>query len=150
GEEGAAGIVPPNATLIFDVELLQIVSGQPAEVTEPSGLKYTDTLPGCGRTAASGQRISVHYTGRLEDGTVFDSSLEGGEPYKFTLGAGDVIEGWDVGIVGMKEGGQRKLTIPPELAYGERGSAGIQPNSTLIFDVELLEIISPAGGDDRD
>ena len=90
---------------------------------------------------SSGQDIVVHYVGRLADGTQFDSSLSRRDPLDFSLGAGDVIKGWDEGIQGMKVGGKRRLTIPPELAYGEHGLAGIiPPHATLIFEVELVEI----------
>ena len=88
--------------------------------------------------------VDVHYTGRLEDGTVFDSSRERGEPFRFTLGAGQVIPGWDMGILGMKPGGQRKLEIPPALAYGQQGAGEvIPPNARLLFDVELLALTPP-------
>jgi FKBP-type peptidyl-prolyl cis-trans isomerase len=82
----------------------------------------------------------VHYTGYLEDGTVFDSSVEQGTPYKVTIGQGFVIQGWEQGLVGMKMGGKRRLVIPPELAYGEKGQGAIPPNTTLIFDIELLSV----------
>jgi peptidylprolyl isomerase len=106
------------------------------------GLCYVEHEVGEGAEAEKGDVVEVDYTGTLEDGTEFDSS-EGRDPIKFTLGVGQVIEGWDKGIVGMKVGGSRTLTIPPELAYGEAGSPPlIPPNSTLIFDVELVSIDS--------
>lgn len=106
----------------------------------PSGLKIEDKKLGEGAEAKSGNMITVHYTGTLENGTKFDSSLDRGEPLAFTLGVGQVIKGWDEGVLGMKIGGKRKLTIPPELAYGSRAVGSIPPNSTLIFEVELLGV----------
>ena len=108
-------------------------------VTTPSGLKYEDLELGTGETARPGQKAKVHYTGWLNTGEKFDSSLDRNDPFEFTLGAGMVIKGWDEGVVGMKVGGKRKLTIPPGLGYGARGAGGvIPPNSELIFEVELL------------
>ncbi len=96
---------------------------------------------GTGAEAQSGQKVSVHYTGWLTDGTKFDSSVDRGRPFDFVLGGGMVIQGWDQGVVGMKVGGKRKLTIPPELGYGERGFPGaIPPSATLVFEVELLGV----------
>jgi FKBP-type peptidyl-prolyl cis-trans isomerase len=111
----------------------------------PDGLKYTDTKTGDGATAHSGNKVSVHYTGWLSDngakGKKFDSSVDRGQPFQFTLGQHQVIAGWDEGVAGMKVGGKRTLTIPPELGYGSRGAPGaIPPNATLIFDVELLQV----------
>ncbi|MBR8834100.1 MAG: FKBP-type peptidyl-prolyl cis-trans isomerase [Stigonema ocellatum SAG 48.90 = DSM 106950] len=111
-------------------------------VTTPSGLKYTDIKEGTGVTPQPGQTVEVHYVGTLENGKKFDSSRDRGEPFKFKLGAGQVIKGWDEGISTIKVGGQRKLIIPPELGYGSRGAGGvIPPNATLIFEVELLKVI---------
>ncbi|HYO61301.1 MAG TPA: FKBP-type peptidyl-prolyl cis-trans isomerase [Actinomycetota bacterium] len=109
-------------------------------VTTDSGLEYEDVECGDGEEVARGDVITVHYTGTLEDGTEFDSS-RGGDPATFALEAGSLIEGWVEGIPGMKEGGQRKLTIPPELGYGEAGyPPDIPPNATLVFDVEIVAI----------
>ncbi len=103
------------------------------------GIEEIDT--GFGDVARAGRTVSVHYTGWLEDGTRFDSSYDRGEPFTFPLGAGHVIRGWDQGVEGMKVGGRRKLTIPPELGYGSRGAGRvIPPGATLIFDVELMEV----------
>ena len=100
-----------------------------------------DLAVGAGPEAKSGQRVSVHYTGWLTDGKKFDSSKDRGKPFDFTLGKGMVIQGWDQGVVGMKVGGKRKLTIPGDLAYGARGYPGlIPPNATLVFEVELLKV----------
>jgi protein-disulfide isomerase len=109
--------------------------------TAPSpGLVVVDTLVGTGRAAAAGDKLSVHYVGTLLNGTKFDSSRDRGMPLEFTLGSGTMIKGWEEGLVGMRVGGKRKLTIPPELAYGARGSGTVPPNATLVFDVELLAI----------
>ncbi|MFO0778154.1 MAG: FKBP-type peptidyl-prolyl cis-trans isomerase [Nitrospira sp.] len=111
------------------------------EVTTPSGLKYVDQAVGTGDAAVAGKNVSVHYTGWLENGKKFDSSVDRGQPFSFPLGAGRVIKGWDEGVQGMKVGGKRKLTIPSDLGYGSRGAGGvIPPNATLIFDVELLRV----------
>ncbi len=109
------------------------------EITTESGLKYRDVAVGSGREAALGDTATVHYTGWLTDGKKFDSSVDRKEPFSFRVGAGQVIKGWDEGVAGMKVGGKRKLTIPPQLGYGSRGAGGvIPPNATLMFDVELL------------
>jgi FKBP-type peptidyl-prolyl cis-trans isomerase FkpA len=113
-----------------------------SRTTTPSGLIYDDITVGSGDAPAIGQTVSVHYTGWLTDGTKFDSSKDRNEPFEFPLGAGYVIRGWDEGVQGMRVGGVRKLTIPPELGYGARGAGGvIPPNATLEFEVELLEIL---------
>lgn len=106
------------------------------------GVEKEDIVVGSGPEAKKGDRVSVHYTGRLLDGTQFDSSVERGVPFEFSIGAKQVIEGWEIGVVGMKKGGKRKLKIPPHLAYGRTGSPPkIGPDATLLFDIELLEII---------
>ena len=107
-----------------------------------TGLKYEDLVEGEGAVAQANQTVSVHYTGWLTDGTKFDSSLDRNDPFSFPLGGGRVIRGWDEGVQGMKVGGKRKLTIPPQLAYGSTGAGGvIPPNATLVFEVELLGIL---------
>ena len=103
-------------------------------------LKIEDTKEGTGPAVKSGDLIVIHYKGTLADGTTFDSSYDRGEPFETTIGTGQVIEGWDKGIIGLKVGGKRKLTIPPTMGYGDRAAGSIPPNSTLIFEVELLEI----------
>ena len=111
------------------------------KITMDNGLVIEDTQVGTGKEAKAGDNVSVHYTGTLESGTKFDSSLDRGEPFSFNLGGGEVIKGWDQGVAGMKEGGKRTLTIPPALGYGARGAGGvIPPNATLKFDVELLKV----------
>ena len=150
GDAGAGGVIPPNATLTFDVELVDITAGSPAAPTEVAasryitteqGIQYVDLVAGDGPEATNGQLVVAHYTGWLEDGTKFDSSIDRGEPFTFNLGMGQVISGWDLGIRGMKVGATRQLVIPPDLAYGESGAGGvIPPNATLIFEIELLEV----------
>lgn len=113
-----------------------------SRITTSSGLVFEELVAGSGDVAMLGQTVSVHYTGWLADGTKFDSSKDRNEPFEFPLGAGYVIRGWDEGVQGMRVGGVRKLTIPPQLGYGVRGAGGvIPPNATLIFEVELLEIL---------
>lgn len=110
-------------------------------ITTPSGLQYIDIKEGNGESPRQGKTVIVHYTGTLENGKKFDSSKDRNQPFSFKIGVGQVIKGWDEGVMSMKVGGQRKLVIPPELGYGARGAGGvIPPNATLIFDVELLEI----------
>lgn len=112
-----------------------------AELITDSGLKIEELTEGDGATAETGQKVSVHYTGWLTDGRKFDSSVDRNEPFQFALGRGMVIRGWDEGVAGMKVGGKRKLTIPPQLGYGARGAGGvIPPNATLVFEVELLGV----------
>ena len=108
--------------------------------TAPSSLVIEDIVVGTGATAATGDTLTVHYVGRLQNGSQFESSYDLNRPYTFRVGAGQVIAGWDQGIPGMKVGGKRRLTIPPSLAYGNQQVGSIPPNSTLVFDVELLSI----------
>jgi FKBP-type peptidyl-prolyl cis-trans isomerase len=111
-------------------------------ITSQTGLKIQDEVVGTGTVAIAGKMVTVNYTGTLSDGKKFDSSYDHGQPFSFVLGAGQVIQGWDEGVAGMKVGGKRKLTIPPELGYGNQnvGNGLIPPNSTLIFEVELLDV----------
>jgi FKBP-type peptidyl-prolyl cis-trans isomerase len=107
----------------------------------PSGLRYQDLAAGQGKTAAAGKTVVVHYTGWLPNGEKFDSSRDRDEPFDFSLGAGQVIAGWDEGVAGMKVGGKRKLVIPPDLGYGTAGAPpDIPPGATLVFEVELLDV----------
>ena len=123
-------------------------TGRIPMITTPSGLQYEDTVAGSGDTARAGQHVSVHYTGWLHDparpdgrGAKFDSSKDRGQPFSFGLGGGEVIRGWDEGVAGMKVGGTRVLTIPPEMGYGARGAGGvIPPNAKLVFEVDLLGV----------
>lgn len=147
GDQGVSGLVPPNATLIMEMTLLSVTPApkqtevDPADYeTTESGLQYYDIEVGDGATPEEGQTVVVHYSGWLEDGAMFDSSVQRGEPFEFPLGAGAVIAGWDEGVATMQVGGKRQLRIPAELGYGEAGGGPIPPGATLIFDVELLEI----------
>ncbi len=110
------------------------------EVTTTSGLKYVDDVVGQGKKAELGKTVVVHYTGTLDDGTKFDSSRDRDKPFEFPLGEGKVIKGWDEGVAGMRVGGKRRLVIPPELGYGSRNVGPIPANSTLHFEVELLDV----------
>ena len=135
GARGAGSDIPPNAKLVFDVKLLKVIKTD-----------IVDSKVGEGDEAKAGQTVTVHYTGWLFDkkapgnkGTKFDSSRDRNQPFDFPLGMNRVIQGWDVGVAGMKVGGSRTLTIPPEMGYGKRGAGGVIPaNATLVFDVELL------------
>jgi len=110
-------------------------------VKNPSGLQYWDIKVGTGTEAKSGSHVTVHYTGWLTSGKKFDSSVDAGKPFDFTIGQGQVIKGWEEGVAGMKVGGKRQLRIPPDMGYGERGYPGVIPaNATLIFDVQLLAV----------
>ena len=129
------------------VEETQSLSVQPdivgQKITTPTGLIYIDEVIGTGKTPQSGDKVKVHYTGTLEDGTKFDSSRDRNQPFEFPLGIGRVIKGWDEGVATMKEGGKRQLIIPSHLGYGEKGAGGgaISPGATLHFDVELIEVL---------
>ena len=146
GAEGG-GRIPPNAVIIMEVELLEVkplllpteISEEDFTVTD-SGLRYYDIVEGDGAEATSGSTVTVNYTGWLTDNVKFDSSLDSGVPFPFTLGTGAVIPGWDEGVAGMKVGGIRQLVIPAELGYGETGSGSIPPGATLVFEVELLDV----------
>ena len=120
--------------------VLSVALAVAASAAHAAEVTIEDLVEGEGRAAAPGDRVSVHYDGRLVDGTRFDSSRERGQAFVFRLGEGRVIRGWEIGIQGMKEGGTRRLTIPPEYAYGNRDLGIIPPGSTLVFDVELLRI----------
>ncbi len=134
---------PPAGTVSPAAPGASLPGGPPPagnQVSLPSGVKYTIMKPGQGQKAAKGQTVRVHYTGWLTDGKQFDSSRGRGEPFEFTLGAGNVIPGWDNGVEGMLIGEQRRLEIPPDQGYGAAGAGeDIPPDSTLIFEVELLE-----------
>ena len=109
--------------------------------TTGSGLSYTDEVIGTGESPTTGKKVRVHYTGTLTDGKKFDSSVDRGQPFEFVIGVGQVIQGWDEGVMGMKVGGKRRLEIPSALGYGARGAGGvIPPNADLVFDVELLGV----------
>lgn len=111
------------------------------ETTTASGLRYTDTVIGSGASPTKGKKVKVHYTGRLTNGNKFDSSVDRGQPFEFNIGVGQVIKGWDEGVMSMKIGGKRTLNIPPNLGYGAGGAgAAIPPNAELVFDVELLGV----------
>jgi peptidylprolyl isomerase len=129
-----ASINPKNPTMTQ-------AKKDPETITTPSGLKYVELQAGTGVSPKSGQTVTVHYTGTLEDGTKFDSSRDRNQPFQFRIGVGQVIKGWDEGVGTMKVGGRRQLIIPADLGYGARGAGGvIPPNATLIFDVELLKV----------
>jgi FKBP-type peptidyl-prolyl cis-trans isomerase len=151
--ERKKGKIPPNSQLTFTIELVESVpplpdpkdasafAGEPLRRVElERGLVVEDYVDGEGRVAAAGDKVSMHYTGTLDDGTVFDSSIPRKKALSFVLGTNMVIDGWDIGIAGMKVGGLRKLIIPAELAYGERGKGKIPANSRLTFTVELMAV----------
>lgn len=147
GSQGNA-VIPANSTLLMEIELTDVKEPQVATKvdekdykTTDSGIKYYDLKEGTGETPKEGQTVVVHYTGWLQDGTQFDSSIDRGEPFSFVLGKGEVIKGWDEGVSTMKVGGKRQLVIPPALGYGDSGAGSvIPPGATLVFEVELLEV----------
>jgi FKBP-type peptidyl-prolyl cis-trans isomerase len=131
----------PSEPAKTEAPATQPAPSTPAPAEQATGLKMEDTVVGTGAEAKPGDTVTVHYTGYLTDGTKFDSSLDSGQPFQFTIGQGRVIPGWEQGIPGMKVGGKRKLTIPPELGYGAQGAGSdIPPNATLVFEVELLAV----------
>lgn len=153
GANGAGGVIPPNATLFFDVEVIDAVASPAPKAAVPydvtgldtikmqSGLRFLKIESGTGEKAQQGKYVSVHYTGYLMDGKKFDSSVERGEPIEFQLGKGMVIKGWEEGIELMHVGDKMRFIIPSELAYGEKGAPGAIPaNATLIFDCELVGV----------
>lgn len=139
-----------NLIKLSGAVLLAMICVMPADAAETkaskmtttdSGLKYVDVVVGKGASPTRGKQVKVHYTGTLENGTKFDSSVDRKKPFSFIIGVGQVIKGWDEGVMGMKVGGKRKLVIPANLGYGARGAGGvIPPNATLLFDVELLDV----------
>ena len=132
---------------VYYIFIISCLLGENLEnkiITTHTGLKYEDLIIGTGNYPKVGDKVIVHYTGKLQDVTIFDSSVERNQPFEFPLGMGRVIKGWDEGLASMKIGGKRILTIPPELGYGERGAGGrIPPNATLIFEIELIDIKKP-------
>lgn len=139
GDKGAGADIPPGATLVFEVELLK--AEKPVDLAGGvTKLKIEDIRPGTGAVAVNGSKLTMDYKGMLLNGKVFDQSY-GRSPFEFTLGGGQVIKGWDLGIKGMKVGGKRKLTIPASLGYGDTGAgADIPPGATLVFEVELRDV----------
>jgi len=147
GSSGAGSSIPPDASLAFVVDLVSVLDLEPPAIPEPTevgeSLEVKDLSEGTGDVVESGDIVTVHYLGTLTDGTVFDASWQRGMPFTTTIGVGRVIQGWDQGIVGMREGGRRLLKIPSDLAYGERGSgAAIPPDTPLLFVVDLIRIQS--------
>jgi FKBP-type peptidyl-prolyl cis-trans isomerase len=127
----------PRAALFVAAVLFSLGAAMPADAQR---LQVEDIKVGTGAVAVAGKTVTAHYTGTLTDGTKFDSSKDRGRPFSFRLGAGQVIRGWDEGVVGMREGGVRKLTVPPHMGYGDRAAGRIPPNSTLVFEIELIKV----------
>ncbi len=153
GQSGAAEASPTQLASAVSTEAADLLAAPESSTTSDetmadetltttdSGLQYVDLTEGDGASPEKGQTVEVHYTGTLEDGTKFDSSRDRNRPFKFKIGVGQVIKGWDEGVASMKVGGRRKLVIPSDLAYGSRGAGGvIPPDATLVFDVELLGV----------
>jgi FKBP-type peptidyl-prolyl cis-trans isomerase len=136
-----------TAAALAQATTKKVNTSAPTKVTTegiktPSGLEYWDIRVGTGDVAKEGSHVRVHYTGWLTNGKKFDSSVDAGKPFDFTIGNGDVIKGWEEGVTGMRVGGKRQLRIPPNLGYGAEGTPGgpIPPNATLIFDIKLLQV----------
>ncbi len=143
GNPATEAIASPNVVIADSPSTLSKTAPMTDKntITTASGLQYIDTVEGDGASPTTGQTVTVHYTGTLTDGKVFDSSVERNKPFSFKIGVGQVIKGWDEGVASMKIGGKRQLIIPPDLGYGARGAGGVIPgNATLIFDVELLDV----------
>lgn len=137
----AAAQCPPSPPAPAAIPGVPAAPAEAKTVTTPSGLQYIDITSGTGAAAQAGQTANVNYTGWLLNGTKFDSSLDRGQPFSFPLGGGQVIKGWDEGVVNMHVGGKRRLIVPPDLAYGNKGAGGVIPAcSTLVFDVDLLGV----------
>jgi peptidylprolyl isomerase len=141
GGAAAVLLVASAVVGVLAVTMDDVSAADEKVVTTKSGLKYVELKVGDGAEAKEGSKVKVHYTGKLEDGKKFDSSLDRNEPFEVEIGKTSVIKGWTEGLQGMKAGGKRKLIIPPELGYGERGAGKvIPPNATLIFEIEMLEV----------
>lgn len=140
--QNLSNVVPETQTATPEAAL-QNVFNEVNSTGTVADLRVVDVVPGTGDAVKSGDTVSVHYTGVLPDGTVFDSSIARGEPFSFTVGAGDVIQGWELGLVGMQVGGRRILAIPSALGYGANANGPIPANSTLLFEIELLGITEP-------
>lgn len=137
----AGGLLAALIAVPVHAAAKEVKKAETKVVTTASGLKYSDLVVGKGASPVAGKRVKVHYTGTLENGKKFDSSVDRNEPFSFVIGVGQVIPGWDEGVMTMKVGGKRKLIIPSKLGYGASGAGGvIPPNATLLFDVELLDV----------